>query len=419
MPSIRIGKTSIGGGSSSSSWTPQYDALFDTRSGVTLIDSKAGEEITIKQFPVANYLTTAGAAYYVGFSADAPVTVTGDYTAILIARNEASDTLLSSAFLQDCNGNAKSGQVNCRSGALYNAGQIVSSSADLNFNDSGKVVTPAEPWVLSYVFDSATNTIKCFLNGTEIDSAVDATWALGLGVGQLGWKAMFSGTNVRIFGVWIIDRKLTAAELINITDNGIWPSITPSRQYVHLNYGDVVSDRTVGSHNRHIAQFGNNGSNLIPPDPATMWTKRYDNPIFAYPLFYGYTGWGVHKIPYSPASVKMMADPTGDIVGDIEFPASGVIHNMAESLIDFSGITDAEIKALFNKADRAYWKASIEDTDYYALGAYLWHPSQLIRTFVTTHAESGHENHIFAGLRKSGNTITGITKIGIFKTNLA
>jgi len=414
-----IGVNTAKGGSQSwsSYWTTRLSALFDARSGLTITDSKGGEQIAIKQFPVANFYNAVG--HYSGYAETAPITTSGDYTVLIIARNEKSDTVASGLILQYINGADKGGTLSLKSGPLYDAGTIIVSKANLNSNASGKVVSSSHPWVLAYTYDVASETPKCWLNGTEIDSVVDNTWAPGSGTGQLGWRAAISANDVRFFGIWVFDRKLTGAEMVDITDNGIWPSITPSKQYVHLNYGDVLSGRVLGSHNRYAAQVGNNGSNATPPDAATMWASRYDNSIFAYALDHGYTGWGNYKIPYLPTKVKAISDE----LGDIEYPATSVIHNMAESLIDFSGITDAEIKALFDKSNRAYWKATIEDEDHYtdAGGGYygLWHPMQLIRTFVTTHAQTGHENHIFAGLRTSGQVITGITSLGIFKTNLS
>jgi hypothetical protein len=150
-----------------------------------------------------------------------------------------------------------------------------------------------------------------------------------------------------------------------------------------------------------------------------MWNYRYDNKVFAYPLFYGYTSWGNWKFPYAPTGVKLSADKTGDV----EHPATGCIHNMYESWIDFSVVIDTTIKNIFNKSNRTYWKASIEIQDAYsdAGGGYYnyWHPSQLSREFIEAHAQTGHENHIFASLRTSGQAITGITAIRIYKNNVS
>lgn len=397
---------------------PSYDALFSTRSGLSLIDSVGGEQISVKQFPVANYVNAND--WYCGYATGlAPITTSGDYTALIIARNENSDTKAAAVILTEINGNDKGGTLSLKSGPLYNSASILQSKPNLDANASGKVVTNAEPWVLAYTYDVATTTAKAWLNGTEIDSVSDSNWALGLASGQLSWKASTGGSDARVFAVFVFDRKLTAQELLDITDSGIWPTDTPSRMYIHSNYGDTESDRVLSSITRNAAQVGNNGSNYAPPTRSTMWTSRYNNPVFSYLLDYGYTGWGNFKIPYIPNKSKAISAE----LGDIEFPTTSVIHNMAESLIDFSGVSDATIKAIFDKSNRTYWKTSIESEDHYtdAGGGYygLWHPSQLIRSFVTTHAQSGHENHIFAGLRTSGQVITGITKIAVYKTNVA
>jgi len=398
-------------------WSQQLSALFDTRNGLSIIDSINGETITIKSFPVANYRTTAGSAFYTQvITNEAPITVTGDYTALFIARNENSDSIEARIGVYQINGNNKGWDyINLKSGSLYVPTGITLMSADLYWNSIGKVVSSSEPWIAAVTYDSATNTVVSYLNGTQIDTASgQSAWALGLNTGALFWRGIANYTNARFFGVWIFDRKLTTAEMVEILNTGTFPAITPSRQYIHLNYGDNVSDIVLASHNRNLAFFSNNNVNTIPPDRETMWTSRYDNAVFGYPLFYGYTRHGNFVFPYAPTGLKMMS--TQD--GDIEFPSSSVIHNMAESMIDFSGITDADIKKLFDKTNRTIWKSSIESTDGYALGAHLWHPTQLLRDFVTTHAETGHENHIFTGVRISGTIVTGITKIAVCKNNI-
>lgn len=400
---------------------PQPDALFDTRTGLVLSDSIGGLQANIKSFPVCNFYNSAGGAFLTTMqSFEAPITNSGDYTAIIICKNENSDTVEARVNFSQINGNNKGANpFYVRSGALYNSTVIVTSTANLNNNASGKVVNKTEPWVLAYTYDVATTTPKVWLNGTEIDSVSDANWALGLASGTMSWGARATYTNVRILGTIVFDRKLTEAELLDITNNGAFPAITPSRLWLHNNYGDIVSDSLLSCHNRSIGAFTNNNSNVIIPDRDTMWNYRYDDKVFAYPLFYGYTSNGNWKLAYAPTGSKMSADKTGDI----EHLSTGCIHNMYESRIDFSSITDAAVKDIFNKSNRTYWKSSIESEDAYidAGGGYynLWHPSQLNRTFIETHAQSGHENHIFPSIRTSGQAITGITAIRIFKTNVA
>ena len=122
--------TMAGGISTSRYWTKQLSALFDARSGLTITDSKGGEQITVKQFPVANFYNAVG--HYSGYAETAPITTSGDYTVLIIARNEKSDTVASGLILQYINGADKGGTLSLKSGPLYDAGTIIVSKANLN-----------------------------------------------------------------------------------------------------------------------------------------------------------------------------------------------------------------------------------------------------------------------------------------------
>jgi hypothetical protein len=111
-----------------------------------------------------------------------------------------------------------------------------------------------------------------------------------------------------------------------------------------------------------------------------------------------------------------------NLTGDVEYPSTGCIHNMYESLLYFDNVNDPELKSIFDKSNRTYWKASIETEAHYidAGGGYygVWHPRQLVRDFILLHAQPDHSNHIYSGLRTSGHNITGITSILVYKNNL-
>jgi hypothetical protein len=87
--------------------------------------------------------------------------------------------------------------------------------------------------------------------------------------------------------------------------------------------------------------------------------------------------------------------------------------------------TDADkVYAVFDKSNRTLWQSSIETVNNHYIqntdGNYtLWHPSELNEDFINTHAQSGHEYHLFCGLRTSGTDVTGITKIAVYKENKA
>jgi len=390
------------------------DALFNERTGLVITDEINAEQVSIKSFPVANYKTSQSDHYVPLVATELFTHLDDDYTTLWICRNEKSDTVSGVFQMQNLNGGNKYVTLQAKSGDLY-APTGITVAPDTGWNNTGKIVTPSEPWVLAVTFEKATNTIRQYLNGSQIDSSVFATWAL-VTDNALQWRTLNYSTDIRFFGVWHFSGILTTQEMIDIA-SGIYPQRVPLKQYVHMNYGDVLSHRIYSSHSRDVAAYAW-ASNYATADEATMWTSRYDNPAFAFPLFYGYTKFGVYVTPYSALSAKMMSF----FNGDIEYPASHCIHNMYESRLYFDAITDATIKAIFDKSNRTYWKDTIESEDHYidaGAGYYgVWHPSQLQRDFILLHAETGHENHIFASVRTSGTVVTGITALRVYKTNL-
>jgi len=154
------------------------------------------------------------------------------------------------------------------------------------------------------------------------------------------------------------------------------------------------------------------------PTAKPYYDVRINSIHAAYPLLYGFTLRSMQQVPYLINGSKGMVLQAGDV----EYPSSSCIHNYADSRLYFDGITDADVKTIFDKSNRTYWKASIESEDDYldAGGGYygVWRAEQLQRDFIETHAEAGHENHIFASLRTSGSSVTGLTAIRVYKTNL-
>jgi hypothetical protein len=273
--------------------------------------------------------------------------------------------------------------------------------------------------IIGLAGDSVNNVMQRIFN------RINAT-----GTYQGNDKVLIPSTGARVSGegevfiraVYAFSRVLTNSELDDIRIN----NILPSDDVIVLqfnNVDDYLYDEQIDGVARYRGWIGDgnigwvdNGVTLIKPD--RLWSTRDNHITGGYNLDYGFTRQGIYTIPYRTGKIK--GSHSHD--DDIEHLSTGCIHNMAESLLNFSSISDVTIKAIFDKSNRTYWKTSIESEDHYTdagSGYYgLWHPTQLIRDFIDVHAQTGQENHIFTSLRTSTNTITGITSIRVYKTNL-
>jgi hypothetical protein len=263
------------------------------------------------------------------------------------------------------------------------------------YNNAGTLLT-------CRLYNTSTNYAQ-----TTVSAAHHAAAAYGLRV-----ENTVVDVNVGYIKSYYYTRELSDAEI-----TAVWNGTASTNSlisYIAYNIGESLQFKGYDSVSNNEWVIRDATGN----QPATPYMVRENLIQMADNLLNGYTQRGLYQIAYTPGAIKGI---TG-LVGDIECPSTTVIHNLADSRIYCDGITDVTIKAIFDKSNTTYWKASIQAEDHYidAGGGYygVWHPSQLNRTFIEAHAEAGHENHIFPGLRLSGTAINGITEIAVFKINV-
>jgi hypothetical protein len=407
FPGIKIG-IGKGGGAVA---LPTPDALFDTRTGLVISDSIGGLTANIGNFPMVYMPATAGtdyARFYTEMSAEsepASWTLFGLYKAFPFTTEERRGSI-SYPFKRTGTGQF-----------YFRTTPTMVLSAPLN-SPSLPAITWTEWQAIGYGHDGSDNTIKAIWNKI-IKSAADND---AYGANDFTTLATQNVEYEKFYcrGFFGFNKLLSEAEINNIRLNGVFPSGNDMIVWPFLDIDDLLFQdhwdgvkRYKGKIISGISHGWSNETGIkAPTDPYSVRDSLLSG---TYNLYHGYSRQGINVAPYKTDGTK----GAGAEDGDIEFPASNCLHNMAESLIDFSVITDATIKAFFNKADRTYWKSTIESTTDYALGAYLWHPYQLQRDFIELYAETGHENHIYASLRTSGLIVTGITALRIYKTNLS
>jgi len=402
---IKLGIENIKIGGANQIALPNPDAIFDSRSSLNITDSLGGLSLSIGSFPML-YMVPSPTSDVVKYILNITgISIPTDYTNMdLWKKKTGVDSQpvalpgFSAAYLRD-------------------VGQ--------------KLITMRNP---TANYDrGAPDLTKWQILGIEYQASEPrryAVWNGVLGSGAVATANEWMNTQMYVQpagkycwwrGIFAFNKLLSSAEIEAIRLTGIYPTdgsaivIMPA-----LNLDDAprhgqwdAISRFKGLHDGATQFWGwldYTGSSL----PATPWVDRDDDVTGAYYLWYGYTRNGTNIAPYKPDGSRNAVNEAGDI----EYPASGCIHNMAESMIDFSGVTNAQVKAIFNKADRTFWNVSIESTPYYSLGAYKWHPTQLLRDFVTLHAQPNHSGHIFASVRTSGAIVTGITSLRVYVTNV-
>jgi hypothetical protein len=382
---------------------PEPDALFDTRTGLNISDSIGDESITIGGFPLPEMLSDDGAQLWHTGTA---VSVPDALTAVTLFKRKTGVTE-----------------------ARITYGPIIyvrTTSPTMNFTSptANKVTSPLD-WTQWQLFGQTTQSDlkRYWLWNKSLGN--DTIAAYGGTVSAIALTSNSGYTDYYHGGTFIFNKKLSDTELADIRNNLIFPTDGSLVGGLILNSVDDTAklenyefiNRWRG---RSDAPYDGGWATNAPSysKPTGLYAVRADDVQLSYTLKYGYSRLGVYVIAYPPTGVKgAVSDPS-----DVEFPATDCIHNMAESRLNFSGVTDATIKAIFDKSNRTYWKASIESTDHYVdagSGYYgLWHPTELISDFIDLHAETGHNGHILASLRTSGSVVTGITAIRVYKTSL-
>lgn len=406
---------------------PTPDALFNIRTGITITDIIAGENISIGNFPMTFMPSTSGTdnAYFLfDMLAEAePVnwTYVGLFKAHPFTTEERRGTI---AFpfkrLLTCQ-------------FIFRTVPAAVVSAPL----AAGIILPVINWdewqLIGFARNNSDDTLK-FIWNQIVKSAADNHVATATG------NAISTSSNVEYEkwycrGFFAFNKVLSDAEISDIRLNGIFPLGCDVVICPWLDSEDniIITNGAISGFQNHwdgvkkykgyatlTSQYEHgfyNQLNIRPPtDPYSVRDSLLAG---TYLLYKGYTRQGINVIPYKTDGTK--GSWTAD-TDDIDYPATSVIHNMADSLFNFSGIVDATIKAIFDKSNGTYWKVSIQSEQFYidAGGGYygLWSAEQLTREFILTHAQAGHENHIFTGLRKSGTTITGLTQMAVYKISL-
>jgi len=386
---------------------PSPDAIFDSRTGLNIQDSVGGEIVTVGGFPMVYMDTTTG--FYPRYTLNCTPSLVEQISTCIILMKRRADFLSTKS---------KGASVNMFNDGLLTTttySTITYTAPSYSFLRANASLNINEWMLIGSMFDNPDGNKRYnIFDLINIPTQVLTNPVTTYGSVSLGMWGDNSQNEFYHRGVFVFNRLLTQNELNNIRLNGIYPS-DGSMIICLPALNPDINTQIEGVH-RYSGAWLDNGVNLKPP--LTPWVDRDDLATGAYNLFYGYTRQGLYVIPYMSTSTK----GAHSHVDDIEYPASSCIHNMAESRINFSGITDATIKAIFDKSNRTYWKASIEATAHYidAGGGYygLWHPSELLTTFIDTHAQAGHNGHILASVRTSGAVVNGITAIRVYKTSL-
>lgn len=397
---------------------PTPDRWLDARSSLTISDSINSADATVKGFPVISMKRTAGlSAFYTAFNTDQ----TGDWTVFILYKRKSGIIESRPTWrLVDYNMNP----------VLY-----VRDAPAANFGGD-LAIPPAYPafdWDEVHIAGVKMTgaNISSFWN-EDLETVINTQ---GDNIGYPRVAAAASYTDFYALGVFGYAHWLTEAEMDNIRLNGVFPSVNCIFAYPFINAEDYLwweqFDAVARLGGGSIAEVYHGwtaaGTSYDPPDDP--FGVRLDHAACAFNLFHGFSQQGVHQFPYKPDNIK----GSGGETDDIEHLPAGVIHNMANSYIDFNPNnhsmnwgTDADkVYSVFNKDNSTIWKASVKTANggvhYIANddGNYtLWHvQDELNEDFITTHAQSGHEWHIFCGLRTSGQTITGLTSIAVYKEN--
>lgn len=388
---------------------PVPDRYLETRSGLTLVDSKGSANATIKKFPMISMSRTGNSFYYTNFNTQQ----SGDWTIFFLFERKTGDTEARGGFRAvDYN---MIPTIYLRDSVAANFGNPLYAPPSL------PTVDWSETQIAGLKYDKSENAIKSFWN-EDLESV---TQSVGSSVSQLFIKGDNNYNDFYYLGVYMYSDLITEAEMTAIRTTGVFPSdnmifgLPLQNKKYSLWYENFDAIGRVGRYS-----FGWTAAGTTFDQPDDPYGVRTNSIAAAYSLINGFTTQGVHQIPYKPDGTK--GSHSND--DDIEHLSSGVIHNMFDSYIDFNPNNHSmvwaneadKVYAVFDKSNRTIWKSTIETDDYIqnADGNYtLWHVDELNEDFINTHAQTDHNYHIFCGLRTSTYTVTGITKIAVYKTN--
>jgi len=389
---------------------PNPDALFDTRTGLNITDSVGGLTASLKDFPIFHQknaidATASGVSTYI-----APDT--GDLTAVIFIKPAQGTTNYT-----DIKG---FGGYSNNYFRIYHLDKLVRGylngtliSASISTPDSANYLTNVYMLVYKYVQSAGTAYIRCYNTSTNYVEKTKTAALPASNSTPLTFNMTASGAECGLILSLYYTAELSDAQLTALW-NGTIPS-TDLTSLISFTSGEGIRAYIYDSIANGQFEFQDSHGH-VPVSP--YYDILLPNVHAAYPLIYGFTRRSLQDLVYNASSTKIITA----LPGDVEYPASSCIWNMANGRLYFNTITDATIKAIFDKSNSTYWKASIQsESDYVdAGGGYygVWAAEQLQRDFIEIHAQSGHENHIYASLRTSGAVVTGITAIRIYKTNL-
>ena len=205
---------------------PLPDALFDTRTGINIIDSKNGESISVRSFPASRYYTSLGSGWYTQIETTEPTPqLSGDYTLLFVCNRDNYGVL-------DI----------VRTGAnKYVRLSLGETSISLTASDFttaiGQNVTYPAAVIVTY--DSTIQQVSIYVAGV-LKRQGTYNWDLNTSY-NLYWRGYSPSTDCIFFGFWHFNRILSTEEIINL-NSGIFPAENPIRQYVHNKYLDIYSD---------------------------------------------------------------------------------------------------------------------------------------------------------------------------------
>lgn len=389
---------------------PNPDALFDTRTGLVVSDSIGGLTANLKDFIYFNH--KGGATLLNGCNTAYQPPDSGDFTYVVFVK--PNQTTTNANTVRGLAGNSTnyisiSNTAKTVTGFINNSSITPATAFPDNTNYTSNI------YMIVYRYKSSTTTVTVRIYNTSIN--YNQTTKVASIPSNNGGVVRFNQTNINAtigylasyyFISYLSDSDLTA----------LWNGTIPSNLTSYVPFVCKESVRTFHYDPVYNGSFEfTNGQSESSVKP--YYNLRTNNIHSTAPLIYGYSLRDLQQVSYTPSSLKGITSK----VGDIEMLSSGCIWNMADCRLYFNAITDATIKAIFDKSNRTYWKSTIESEDHYidaGSGYYcVWGAEQLQRDFITTHAQSGHENHIFSSLRTNGGVVTGITAIRVYKTNVS
>lgn len=404
---------------------PTPDALFDTRTGLNITDSIEGLQLGVEKFP-HTLIDRAYTGVNIAWDSKYLHNPTGDFAILFVVKANVANQL-NAATIAGLNGLATNFiKIDVYSG---NVRFLIYANNINKFNQSYNVLTDwlADYFLVGVSYNSVNQKITPIFRGAKTETGTAVIFPQGTAT----VSSTFTGTDTTAFFNKIIlyNRKLSDTE-INDAVNGVIP-ITP---VYFCNFGNPVGTIEYPYAKDFIDGVAGITSawGVSTPPNNNCFNFKTDNAVHApYLLNYGFTQRDTHQIPYPPGGVKAIADVTGDY----ECPATGVIHNLANSYINGNpsnhsmnwSLEADKLYALWDKSNRTIWKSSIESAFngvHYRQdnnGNYtLWHPlDELNEDYINAYAQDDHKGHIFCGLRTSGAAITGITKIAVFKNNIS